>query len=288
MLFQKLNLQDVHQWKAKGALCWNELFWNKSLDKKHYQLWAAIVEAPEYKLWSAIGARRDCKLLYDSYLWRMVIAAELKEGHIGAVIELCHGKSLTIPLALSGMGISGVLDRLDCALEVPLPPVFSLRQRWIRSDISMALSSFNNYDLIVGNHIIDDMLLINYLPDVKVEDALFDDPRFTDPLLSSKIWDELVNEEILSIHAMEVRSTIISVVQQIKRGAVLILRQYPSTFSLLSEDVNQINAQLTVFYALAMDLADIADVDVFFSDIANIPVPDGCKYPRSFLVARKN
>ena len=100
----------------------------------------------------------DCKLLYDSYVWRHVIE-QVKPAKMSSVLELLPGSSLTIPFALEYCGFNGQLTRIDRVNRTPILSVWRFSTSFMSQDVLQSDIRGSEFQLILGNHIIDDLIL---------------------------------------------------------------------------------------------------------------------------------
>ena len=77
------------------------------------------------------------------------------------------------------------------------------------------------------------------------------------------------------------------ILSQLKSNSVVILRQYPSTFSLRNLDLIQINVQLSLYYKLIDDLKLDTNLLVLVPNLEDVQIPLASKFPNSFLSIKK-
>jgi hypothetical protein len=246
-------------------------YWTAEIrDEKHFNLVMGIKQPPDYRL------------LYDSWLWRQILTC-VRPLPVGAsILELLPGTSLTIPLALQSAGFIGTLKRLNDEIPVPLPFGLRFSERWQEGQITDLFSAPLSYDLILCNHVIDDLLFNLYCPSPKERRAIYARPE-----LCKEKWNLMVESGSLSSLQSRVVDIFSKIVSRMKPSSILILRHYPSTFALLSHDVTRINAEMETYFSIAEALSSFGDAEVQFFDTAAVKAPPGSKYPKSILAVEK-
>lgn len=151
---------DLYYWRKSYRSCWSLSYWKTAVrDVQHYDIWQTIDSRYRNNQCPHCQSSRDYKMLYDSYLWRTILREHGYHSHTHHVIELLPGGSATIPVALCSLGFRGRLDRVDMDNEVVLPyESLGYTVNWIRKNISSGISSDIPFDLVVGNHIVDDLI----------------------------------------------------------------------------------------------------------------------------------
>jgi len=126
--------------------------------------------------------------------WRKILG-KLNFRKLKTVIDLCPGWSPKLELALLETDFSGILYAVDKSkdnlnilksLIGPFPKKFIVR--YMHADILNLSKVFTNLsaDLILANHIVDDMLLDNHLKGNRSNIELFENP-----VLLRKTWLEI-------------------------------------------------------------------------------------------------
>ena len=271
---------------AKIPECWRpQPYIEREVGSDHFNRWKQLVASPSYQLWSPYAATLDWKMLYDSYLWRRVIEEHYAISSLPAnVLEICPGRSFTIPVALASTKSSPTLVRLDLLPEVAVPPGVLSSVTWLRRDILSMPNDFDASELVVGNHVLDDLLLSLHSAESRIGRDVFSDSRFTLPEASQDVWMEIKESSELKQYIDHLYRMLLHLLQRGTAKSTLILREYPSTFALLHRDVAQVNVHRNAFSLIAERFKTTANTRVGFPDIATVNVPSGCKFPHSFMV----
>jgi hypothetical protein len=176
-----------------------------------------------------LGQQIEVKSVLDGYVWYSV----LREGfgrRLNFMIELLPGSSRTIPLALNALSSERLmireLVRVDLnphlARSIPKPPWL---ERIIGADILNHDTGLLHGDLIVANHILDDLLANEW-------DAGRYDYSFGAPDMSARMWKEIAEcshrDELLA----NVAERLAAACRRLAPRGVFLLREYPSSFSL--------------------------------------------------------
>jgi len=137
----------MHEWQKLVRTAYDESLWAElANNREHY----AIVEG--------VGRPLRIKLLYDSYLWRWVLAP-LGVHKAFRVTELLPGWSHTIAVALASLDFSGELLQFDLELPRSNTTSFPYKRTWVQENILTALTAHKETQFILGNHILDDLLI---------------------------------------------------------------------------------------------------------------------------------
>jgi len=224
----------------------------------------------------------DCRLLYDSWLWRAVLVEVMPVRDCSAVVELLPGSSLTIPVALESAGFRGVLHRVNDVAPSPLPVSFRSHDSWIPIRLERILNETLPALVIVGNHIIDDLLF----------DACFGGPgvsseQYLNPTLCKALWASLVDSKLRCRVQASVVRLFAELARRMASGSTMILRHYPSTFALMSDDRVRMHVEMETFSQVGRALADIEGCEAEWLDTSGIDAPAGSHYPNSFLFVAK-
>ena len=268
--------KDLDEWKGLNETCWSDHYWKKhNNDSEHYNISMASKPQPDYKL------------AYDSYLWKIAIQNANCVGLNGNILELLPGTSLTIPVALESLKFGGLLERIDCGQPIPLGNRFHFLVNWIQSDIFKKSDYRIPYDIIVGNHIIDDLIYYLHSSNISPDVEFYNDVNYTNPYLSKKKWENISSGENLDHYVSLITNLLLKLVNNLKRNSALILRHYPSTFAMRNGDIRSINVQMQTFFKVAIALRESNDTFSQFMDLSKVPVAPGSKYPNSFLMLKK-
>jgi hypothetical protein len=266
-----LNSDDMDAVALDRATSFNPDYWNAEIgDRAHFKLVMELKRSPDYRL------------LYDSWLWRDVIKRVAPCGAGSRLLELLPGASLTIPAALESVGFSGTLDRFNDEPPVPLPAAIGFPAQWKKGDIADLLSIPLAYDLILGNHIIDDLLFSLFCPEEEVRRSVYSDSE-----LCKETWKRMAGSGSLPSLQSQIVAVFAGILKRMPPASLLILRHYPSTFALASRDLTRINAEMDAYFAVAGALLKSGDAITDFFDLSGIQAPPGSKYPKSVLVLRK-
>jgi hypothetical protein len=224
----------------------------------------------------------DYRLLYDSWLWRNIFESIGLKKSDARVLELLPGVSLTIPAALESSGFRGRLYRLnDCPLP-RLPKSLHFKERQIVSKLSGTLPSIHYYNVIVGNHVIDDLLFDMHCPRSSGRDDIYINPE-----LCKAVWNDMINSGKHSRYEVRLVKLFANIVSNMKYHSVFVLRHYPSTFALCSQDMRRINIEMKVYSSITEALSACDQCATSFIDLSDINVPCGSKYPKSIFLLHK-
>jgi hypothetical protein len=237
-----------------------------------------IADECHYSLVVRVKSPLDFRLLYDSWLWRLVLDGLAKPTLQSTIIELLPGSSLTIPVALESVGYRGKLQQMNDELPVTIPDWFHFRHAWLGGKLVDLVSQPAEAGVILGNHIVDDLLFDIYC--VGREDK---GPCYSDVALCKAIWASLGESRALSSLQEAVTGLFMRLVQSMSYPSMLILRHYPSTFALSSKDLVRANAEMGAFRAMARTLRALRR-EVYYLDLSRLNVPAGSLYPASFLI----
>jgi hypothetical protein len=222
------------------------------------------------------------RLLYDSWLWRHVIYTFGRLKRDSAILELLPGSSLTIPAALESVGHRGTVVRLDDEVPVRVPETFHFNERVAKGPLCNLSLYLLPYDLILGNHIIDDLLFNSYCTNSDGRQNSYSDPE-----RCRHVWNAMVKSGHVHFCQNKLASEFREIAHAMKRPSALILRHYPSTFALRSHDLLRINAEMATYFSIAKALSANPEWNCFFFDPQDLPIPIGAKYKNSFLVLQK-
>ena len=222
------------------------------------------------------------RLLYDSWLWRHVVKQIRSLSTGSKVLELLPGASPTIPVALQSACFNGTLVRLNDEMPVPLRGTSGFIHRWHAGHIEDLLQAPLRYDLILANHVIDDLLFSSYLSSSERRREIYSDPD-----LCKEAWSLMSQSESLSQFQMKIVTIFMELVRRMPLGSLFILRHYPSTFALKSRDLVRINLEMNTYFSIAEAAFRSTDAISYFFDFSAINAPPGSKYPNSILIMRR-
>jgi len=270
----ELAYKEIKYWDSINKESWSTVFWNKNKpDHKHYEKW----EISKF--------RSDIKMLYDSYIWKEIIKSHIVNIPDIYALELLPGTSYTIPLALHSLNYDNTLDRIDNRIHSNKSKEYFFEINNLCENV-FQFRNYENYNLILGNHIFDDLLFYHHLDNCNIinknEVELYSDYK-----LNAKTWIEIKDCINLNDHIRNITALFDHIINQISINSYLIFRQYPSTFSLKNSDLNQINIQLSLFYKLIKYLKLKNNLEVCLPNLDSIQVPLASKFPESFLVIKK-
>lgn len=225
-------------------------------------------------------------MVYDSFLWREVIKSNVEISSCADVLELLPGTSITIPVALKSLKFKGTLARQDVTKKYDLSNYFEFNSFWVKKNIFEFKDEVKGKSLIVGNHIVDDLIYFLNTSE-QIDRDYFQEKEYVNPDLSLAKWKEIAQKNHYVSSRNKMIELFVEIVQLMDKGSTMILKQYPSTFSLINEDIVSINIQLGIFYDIYRYLKLVPDFECFFFDFDSVPTAPGSKYPNSFLVIRK-
>lgn len=266
--------KDLQYWRGENIGCWKPGTWRSRIrDGRHFEIARAASHT----------APVDWKLLYDSYLWREILLRKGPAAPGRLVLELLPGTSHTLLIALESIGMRRAVIRIDLSYPSRPQGVYGFETESVVADLVRPPFCSTPFFLIVGNHILDDLLVYLYLRDTTATRRIYSDPK-----LSAKVWASLVRcadqEELLR----EVVECLEALVETLVSGGDLVLRQYPSTFALHTGDRARISYVQETWFAVCRRLQACPSVSrADFVDLSEYAVPNGCKYPLSFFWLRK-
>lgn len=218
----------------------------------------------------------DVKLVYDSLVWRRFFS-QLNNDEPAHVLELLPGQSLTVPLAILSAGLSCSLVRLDRRPSVCRDPLnfhVGRIEHWC-SDLYDSEVSWARFSSVVGNHILDDLLV-----------ASWDWRRYTSSfgsvVYARKLWRDFFRTQERSNVAQHIVERLTKLALTLPPGATLVLREYPASFAIFYEIEEQIAAHEQVFWMLAGALRRLPGT-VFVEDLSSLPVASISKIPGTML-----
>jgi hypothetical protein len=224
----------------------------------------------------------NAKKVYNSLGWRVILNSSARTKG-SKIVELLPGLSTTVQLALWAAGVNGKIWLLECQ-----PQLLALRSRtpssdtttqWI-TDIHQVADNFASFNLILGNHILDDLLLHTWSPR-KYHDC------YGNPKKTGGLWRDLGESRLRQRTVDEVASCIGRIADSAAGGSRLILNEYPSSFSIL-HNIPRVNEIHRDACAAVLSRLSQCDGSVATFELESLPVPLICKLPGSFIVFRKS
>ena len=167
-------------------------------------------------------------------------------------------------------------------MPVPLARTVTFSNRWQAGQITDLLKGTLCCDLILTNHIIDDLLFSFYLSSPQKRRDIYSDPD-----LSKLTWDSMSRSDSFPRLQKQVVEIFLELARHMPLASVLVLRHYPSTFALMSRDVVRVNIELDTYFRIAKAAQYSVDVTCCFFDLSAVNVPIGSKYPNSVLLMRR-
>jgi hypothetical protein len=243
-------------------------YWTEAIgDERHFKLVMDTKQPPDYRL------------LYDSWLWREVITHIKPLSRGTTVLELLPGNSLTIPVALESLSFKGTLVRLNDEPPVPLPTTIGFSEYWQSGQLTDLLTTPLPYELILANHVIDDLLFNLFVPLLEQRKVSYSDPR-----VCKCIWNAMVNSKCVTQLQKRVVEMLLGVASRMCELSVFILRHYPSTFALKSRDMARMTLEMETYGELAEAIRCSEGMTARFFELSAAKAPAGSKYPDSILV----
>jgi hypothetical protein len=265
-----LTLDDIEELTRERESAFNPHYWTTAVcDQKHFTLVSNVKQPIDYRL------------LYDSWLWRRVIDSVRPAGMEAnaEILELLPGTSLTVPVALQSVDFKGTLVRMNEDRPVPLSPAFTFHHYWHEGQLAELLAAPLSYDLIVGNHIVDDLLFAIYYPDLIQRAKIY--PQRD---LCKAAWESMAGSASIPEIQTQIVTAFLAIVRRMPLTSRLVLRHYPSTFALRSRDLARINLEMDTFLMIAKAAHRSDGTASCFLDLGKLDVPAGSQYPNSLLV----
>jgi hypothetical protein len=138
------------------------------------------------------------------------------------------------------------------------------------------------YYLIVGNHIIDDLLYNSYIVDIQERRKVYYDHK-----MCKKAWESMHKSGALLKNKKYLEELFLNIACNMKNPSMLILRHYPSTFALFSRDIIRINAEMDTFYAITKVLSQSKLWSTYFFNENSVDYPSICLYPNSVFILKR-
>ena len=229
-------------------------------------------EDTHYNFMKKLSGQVDARLLYKAWAWTCFLKENGFESRNGTVCELLPGPSLVVPLALCFLNGSERLVQFDKRpVEVQnLFPKLIIEKKSF--DIWTDNIDIASFDLIVGNHIIDDLML-----------DLFDGRDnsyrsfYNDKFERKNAWKSIVANNLVEKFVTQIANLIEGYTRRMNPGSCFILRHYPSSMGLSAMDSGQVSFELNVLsYLLARIPGSELREDTHYA------LPEGAKYGKSF------
>jgi hypothetical protein len=277
--------RELDRLRAANDALWRESYWNEHCDDhRHFEIcmrlksWFPREDIP----YIADDDEPRFRLLYASHFWKHLLD-DLKLPPLrGSVLELLPGRTMTIAIALESLGFRGTFDRLDLSECIPDVSSYSFTGQVIRADLFDCTEALARYDVIIGNHIIDD-LLMHLHAGCAARNRRSTDGR----ALSHSLWDEISGSPDFDANIELVGALLDRLISRMRPGCTMIQRHYPSTFELKTSAVDRIDLLQGVFKQFCARLLENREaVFTALHPLRHLPVPEGEMYPESVLVIR--
>lgn len=207
------------------------------------------------------------RLWNDSFLLKELLLREALVTRHSKVLELLPGTSHKVALALEAMNFSGTLTQVDLLEDRFMPTNLKFRCQRLDADAFAKNSGWSGYDLVIGNHIVDD-LLVSYL----IERTTFVRNYYHDDGEQASFWKRLDLKTIDRV-AMTLSKQLIEKIATMDRGAWLVIRHYPSTIEMVYDQVRRIKLTMRLHFRIASILARLAGTKSRFFDLEHYQVP---------------
>lgn len=273
---------DLKCWQVANDECWQSHYWqNKCRDGAHYELcmstrrWYPRSQTP----YISASADPKSKFLYATYFWKNLFAALTLPPIDGRVLELLPGRALNVAVGLQSLGFCGQYDRIELEQGIPSCSTDQFSSVVIHDDLFDVLDEPLDYDLVIGNHIIDDLLLSLHLQSHKKVMRAYVDRSF-----SVAVWADIAANASVQEYAATLTDLFLRVMRAMDHGH-MILRHYPSTFDLRNADIFRIDLLQKIFKLVTWNLGQCLPRDhVRTLRLDSIPVPLGDRYPDSVVM----
>ena len=225
--------------------------------------------------WGISSHAVDTKLIYDSFVWRHLFG-KANDGPC-SVLELLPGSSLTIPLALISAGIDCKLIRLDRNVGSIRDPQTSagIDITHMVADLHESEISWHGYSWVVGNHILDDLILAGWDRSSYVR-------SFGDPMKTRELCLDFLRSEKRFALIERSASRLCNLARTLDPGATLLLREYPASFALFHCLTEQIVIHGEIFSAVKSGLETLPG-RLSVEDLTSISVPRISKLPGTVI-----
>jgi hypothetical protein len=162
--------------------------------------------------------------------WQEILA-RVDFSSIHTILDLCPGWAPKIELALLSTTFKGTVYAVDLNREhlsifhkLIDPFIKSFAVKTLERDILKINTMKENYraDLIIGNHVLDDILIMGYCESENVPYA----EMLTNPAINNNTWEYLARKTHLT---QKITSKLTSFIDcTLSDGGTLLLSQYPS------------------------------------------------------------
>jgi hypothetical protein len=285
MAASPLSLDALRYWKRRNQSLWGEGYWPRKIrDDQHYTIamrsrgWFDAVDLP----YVGKSAKPAFKLLYDSYFWKMMLAQLDTPSAHGSVLELLPGKTFTLPVALESIGFCGCLHRLDLSPQPAGLGQFSFSCCCINEDLFRFPFDQPTYDLVIANHVIDDLLMYIYFRGQYCQTKAYSDRRE-----SRLAWEEIACLDPKGGFTAQLSDFLERLILRLPSGAMFISREYPSTFELRVGDIARISYLESVRQTVLSHISRLPGVTGGYVHLAASSIPIGESYPNSTFVLKK-
>ncbi len=278
-----LSCDNLNYWIAQNEVLWHESYWRSHVDNdQHVQVCETFGGAWCRSRLPYIpdSARSELKFIYETHFWATLLAA-LSLPNRGTVLELLPGLTFNVPVALQSLHFGGTLHRLDLTPQVKAAS-YSFLWEWLNEDAFTLVEHALNYDFIISNHIIDDLMM--YL---HYSEGYCDRPEYFDPAAARKGWRYLSTVDHVHGYSLRLCNWFETLVGHMSANTTLILREFPSTFELRTRDVDRVRYLESVFRQITQRLRG-SSISSAFIEIASPIVPVGHRFPNSVFVVRKS
>jgi hypothetical protein len=260
----------ISEWRELVRTAYDNTWWSRlSDDSNHY----GIIER--------IGRPLRVKLLYDSHLWKWVLES-LGAGKASHIAELLPGWSHTIAAALESLGFSGELLQFDLEFPQSNSTPFAYERIWIKENILHGSKLLSEAQFILGNHILDDLLVCQANPTDNERQFYYSSPGH-----SRVIWQRLAEDRRLTEWINATADCLANIVNALAPGQTLVLRDYPSTTVTVQGDEVRWRTEREVHKVVFTRLASLDGVTAIRPALTRAPAPPGCCFPGSFLIVTR-
>ena len=223
------------------------------------------------RLYESSCFRDKARLWNESFLLSSLFQSEGVVKRNSRVLELLPGTSHKVAIALKAMNFSGRLIQVDLLEDRFTPGNLNFDCQRIDADAFGRNSSWSGYDLIIGNHIVDDLLVSSVIEkSMVVRSYYLDDDR------QALFWRRL-DWRIVDRVAAAISGQLSARIATMDRGSWLIIRHYPSTIEMFYDQVRRIRLTTRLYFRIAAMLARLAGTTSRFFDLEKYQVPDFAK-----------
>jgi hypothetical protein len=220
--------------------------------------------------------------VYETHYWKLLLASLECVPPNGAILELLPGKTMNLPIALESLGFTGGLDRLDL-MPQPLLAFLRCRCRSLYQDAFTFVKSRLRYDVVVANHVVDDLLMYLHF-----RERYYTMPPYSHPDAARSAWAHLAAAGATSDHSGRLARLFEEIVFNMPARGTLVLREYPSTFELRTGDLGRTDYLAKIYRHITDRLKQLPGTCSAFLDLCSPLVPLGQRFPYSLFVIRKH